>query len=311
MENYLKVTPLKKYKIPKYPAFDGEDPLSPRKKKLSKNGYYIAALMGVVGLFSFESTSQKPKFDSPIKFKELGFPHTYASFGTGLPARLNREKAVAIIDSVFQSNGIDLIKDYQVSEGENEFKATGFNPDSKIGYVWLDNKNTAQDCYRTWGGIQYPENRLLENDRLKLKQIRETSLENEVREQTEAFFERLGTKNYYKLINLERHLYGDDEREKEIKEYLIKNKDWSRADYGQEILDKYEQAVLNLKEVETIVDMEEPTIGAFSVYSSLAAYPNYFWGGSEKANSYREEAIERLACFVQDYIDWAKYEGRF
>lgn len=299
MKGDLKVIPLLKYKSPKYPSFNGIDPLNPERKDISKSSYYMAALLGAVGLFSFTNVSKVPK-ENPIKFNELGFPHTYAMYGTGLPDRLDREKAMAIIDSVFKVNDIKLVKDYPISESGVNFHATGYNTESRIGYVWLDYANTAQDCYNSWRGSYVGYEDLLEEDREVFDKLGEEDYKGR-----QKFMNNLNVdKGYYKLVSLKEHLYGNPELQKEIREYITDNLNKASANYGKEIWEKYDNQVVDIKEMEKIVDSKKFDIAAFSQYSSVSTYYSY-------QNESKETAIKKLEVLVQDYIDWAKSEGRY
>ena len=302
----LKVSPLLKYRIPKYPAHDGEDPLNPDNKHSSKAGYYTAALFGAIGLFSFTNGNgtSKPPEGNPIQFKDLGFPHTYASFGTGLPSRLDRETAVKIIDSIFTVNGITLTKEVPFAENGIEFNVTGYNEESKVGYVWLDNTNTSADCYNSWRSSYYRDNELLPDDLAEIERLEIELDEQDFYRTKQGFFEKLNTKDgYYELLRLRKHSWGNDELQLEIEEYLKNNPNKTDQDYGREILDRFGDDVVDLREMKKIVKSNNFSIGAFSVYSEASAYR---YGHKEK-----KQAIEKLSNLVQDYIDWGKSQGRF
>jgi|GEM_PF-6780408 len=132
MKESLKVTPILTYNTPKYPAYYEPNPLQIPSKKGSKVSFYKTALLGVIGLFSFNNDAEAQTKENPIKFEELGFPRRGGMCGTGAPKRLDRESAVAIIDSVFSANAVKLQKDYDFSKGDVVFKTGGYNPESCI-----------------------------------------------------------------------------------------------------------------------------------------------------------------------------------
>jgi hypothetical protein len=300
----LKVSPLLKYRIPKYPAHDGEDPLNPDKRYASKTGYYTAALFGAIGLFSFTNGASNPPGENPIQFKDLGFPHTYASYGTGLPSRLDRETAVKIIDSIFNKNGIDLTKEVPFSENGIEFNVTGYNKESKVGYVWLDHTNTSDDCYNSWRSSYYRDEELLPDDLVEMEKIQLKTKEDKLYRAKQEFYEELNMRDgYYQLLKLRKHSWGNDELQIEIAEYLSNNPDKTNSDYGSEILDRFGDDVVDIREMKEIVNAKDFSIGAFSVYSEASAYR---YGHNEK-----KQAIKKLSNLVQDYIDWGKTQGRF
>ena len=330
MKQPLKVSPLVKYTLPKYPAFDDANPMNAPIEAAAKTGYYKMALFSVVSLFTCnpqntgtivglqsDSTTPPPK-ENPIKFDDLGFPHTYAMFGTGLPSRLDRETAVRIIDSLFKENELPLKKDYAFSKDEIAFNATGYNEQLGIGYVWLDNENTARDCYRSWRDLYFDE-RLLPKDKKAYEKIKKMDNREDRNTASKAFFNKLKDRNYYKLIALQRHLYHDKELKEEIQQYLDTHSNKHSADYGAEILKKYQRQVVDLGEMQQLAGAEDYHIGTFSKYSPVVAYErDYYRHRRDKekqeevpAQSGKEKAIENLEKLVQDYIDWAKSEGRY
>lgn len=319
MRKKLKVTPIRRYKTPKYPSYLDESPLlmSP---SVSKTGYYATALLGVFGLFAFSTNSNNTGEAkvNPIKFKELGFPHTYAAYGTGLPDRLNRETAVAIIDSIFLANKIDLVKEYPISKNGLNFNATGYNKKHNIGYVWLDNKNTTPDCYNSWRS-RFNESSLLPEDLIAYKELMQQVEKNQSSyESVSKFFRNLTEqKRYYKLLELERSLWNNPTLKEQINKYIADNRNYSDKNYGKEILDAYDNEKVDLEEMKQLVDEESTSIAALSLYNNKLAYHSYGYTVDEEGNyversgDARKKAIENLENLVQDYIDWAKSEGRF
>ena len=266
----------------------------------------------VIGLFAFNNDAEAQTKENPIKFEELGFPRRGGMCGTGAPKRLDRKSAVAIIDSVFSANDIKLQKDYGFSQGDVSFKTGGYDPESRIGYVWLDGTNTTSDSYNSYQN-SYEETELLSEDQAAYNKIKEN---NKNYQEQAQFFKTLEQKGYYKLLSLKKHYPNrrNEELQKEVDEYLEKNPNKSDVNYGEEIYEKYAKDPLDLKEIQAITEAEDYDIGAFSRYSG---YLSYYWGYrdiSQEKNeeiSGKEKALQNLATFVQEYIDWAKSEGRF
>jgi hypothetical protein len=123
---------------------------------------------------------------------------------------MDRETAVSIIDSVFKVNGITLTSNYNFTEDDIRFKATGYNETSKIGYVWLDNGNTAEDCFRSWGNYSYLNPYLLPKDKKEYDSlVKKLDDDRESYRAISTFLESLPEKNgYYKLHVLKQHLHG-------------------------------------------------------------------------------------------------------
>ncbi len=319
MKTTLKVTPKRRYKTPKYPSYLDQSPLQ-MSKNVTKTGYYATAFLGVFGLFAFSgttNTSHEVK-ENPIKFKELGFPHTYAAYGTGLPDRLNRSTAIKIIDSIFLANKIELVKEYSVSNDGLHFNATGYNKKHNIGYVWLDHNSTAPDCYRSWRDRINP-NLLLPKDLKAYKELQEQLKGNRNGYKIEEdFFNKIIEKNsYYKLLELKRHLYYNKALKKQIEKYIKENPNRAGEDYGKEILDAYHDDVVDLQEMKQLIDNKETSIATISPYDSKFEYYSEIYFEEEDGDKTgnietpRDKAIKKLENLVQDYIDWAKSEGRY
>ena len=320
MKNRLKVTPIRKYKTPRYPSYFDESPLL-MSRKVTKTGYYATALLGAFGLFAFSTNSNATAElkENPIKFKELGFPHTYAMYGTGLPDRLDRETAVDIIDSIFLANKIELSKEVPISKNGLSFNATGYNEKHNIGYVWLDHQSTASDCFNSWRSSLNKSALLPQDLDAHNKLMKEVGDSYEGYQKEKDFFENLiKQRGYYKLLKIKRYLWRNDALEQKIETYLRENKNYLDVDYGKEILEQYDNEKVDLKEMEQIVDEKDTSIATFSKYDSRFAYNSF--GVYEKDENgklvlketdTKKEAIKDLENLVQEYIDWAKSEGRF
>lgn len=218
---------------------------------------------------------------------------------------MDRETAVSIMDSVFKVNGIALTSNYNFTEDDIRFKATGYNETSKIGYVWLDNGNTAEDCFRAWGNYSYLNPYLLPKDKKEYDSlVKKLDDDRESYRAISTFLESLPEKNgYYKLHVLKQHLYGHKELQAKIQTYLDEHRDYDAAWYGLELLEQFNRQVVDLKEMEKLVDAEDYSVATFSKYSMTSAYFH-----SEDA---KKESIGKLETLVQDYIDWARTGGRF
>ena len=347
MKESLQVTPILTYNTPKYPAYYEPNPLQISSKKGSKASFYKMVFLVVIGLFAFNNDAEAQTKENPIKFKEVNFkknslPHTYSMYGTGsltyYREKLDRESSIAIIDSVFRANDIDLQKDYNFSEGELTFKTGGYDPELCAGYVWLDYENTRPDTFYS-GMSYYLQEYLLPKDKERYQNVGEGGIyymkEGKlvpVRKPLKSLLE----KGYYKLILLQKFSANlqNEELQKEIADYLEKNPNKDDLNYGKEIYDKYTKELLNSEEIKAIMEAEDYSIAAFSRHEKCLTYLRgyetvYFEEESgkvipkdslqnlegrkvitRKINN-REKALQNLATFVQEYIDWAKSEGRF
>lgn len=320
MKNRLQVTPLKKYKSPRYPSYRDQSPLL-RTNENTKAGLYATAFLGVFGLFAFSGSSSASKTvkENPIKFKELGFPHTYAAYGTGLPDRLDRETAVGIIDSIFSANKIKLLKEVPISKNGVSFNATGYNKTHDIGYVWLDHKSTTPDCYNSWRRRFNKASLLPEDLKAYKKLMKEVGDSYKGYEMEQDFFKNLvAQKGYYRLLELQRHLWGNEALQQKIETYINEHPNRTDANYGKEILDTYNNEKVDLAEMEQLTKGKNTNVATLSLYDNkFAYYANEMYIRDEDGNvieakgDARQKAIENLENLVQDYIDWAKSEGRF
>jgi len=219
---------------------------------------------------------------------------------------------VRIIDRLFKENKIALKKDYLFSQTGIDFKATGYNEKLGIGYVWLDGENTAEECYKSWRRPHYLFKKMLPEDRAVYDEIKTIEDRDAQRKARRILFSKLENKSYYKLIAIQNHFYysSNKKNHEEIQNYLDENPNKNKPNYGEELLSKYDKEVLDLYEMQEIVVAEDYAIGAFSKYSSAATYAQYSFYKNRYANT-KEQAIENLEKLVQDYIDWAKSEGRY
>ncbi len=302
MKKTLQVKPLKRYRVPRYPSYSGKDPMNPISGTLSKMGYYSAALLSAVGLFSFTTDGDKKEAKNPVRFSELGFPHTYAMYGTGLPDRLEREVATEIIEKVFKQNGIQLTRDFSIDVGNMAFQASGYNPEKGIGFVWLDNESADVSCFNSWWGVS--EKDMLEEDRKALEKFEED--EPDWRETKEFVSKLTKGKSYYRLLAVQRNSWRDEGLQEEIEQYIQSNPPTASADYGKEILKRYDDKMLDLDEIKQVAQDNDYSIAAFSEYADYSAYSAW---SKHYAND-RKEVIKKLEEMVQDYIDWAQAEGR-
>jgi hypothetical protein len=145
----LKVTPIKRYNVPKYPSHSDKSPLEyPETLPYPFRTKVVYGLV-LTGLFTSitlnNSNLESPK--NPFPLALTGLPHTPSSFGTGLPSRLNSKEAKNIIFKVFQEEGLQLKKNYLFKKGENTYELDGYDEKTKIGFAWLNNNNLNVDNY--------------------------------------------------------------------------------------------------------------------------------------------------------------------
>jgi len=154
IKSSLKVTPVKRYKAPKYPSFNDPNPLDhpdtlpyPFSEKVLK----ILCTMGFTGALLLGSPdeseaatpdvislAEQDSLQNPFTEKMSGLPYRPASFGTGLPSRLKREESIAVIDRVFREEGIALDSMVNIEENGVVVTADRYNKDLKLGYLFMD-----------------------------------------------------------------------------------------------------------------------------------------------------------------------------
>ncbi len=82
--------------------------------------------------------AQTDSLSNPFWEKETNLPFWARMCGTGEPQRLTANDAMGALDSVFISEGLDIVKDRFIERGEAKYTATTFNEKYKIGYIWIE-----------------------------------------------------------------------------------------------------------------------------------------------------------------------------
>ncbi len=154
----IKVRPVRKYKVPKYPCSKEGNPIDspelmayPFKYRLV-NALVGAGIFSSLGFYLVSCTSAEGKplsntpithidVENPFTLKDAGLPYMAPSFGTGLPARLESEKARKTIQRIFEEEGLQpQIKVKYLKDGIS-LVLDGMDPETGIGYVWIDGSN--------------------------------------------------------------------------------------------------------------------------------------------------------------------------
>ncbi len=154
-KNKLKVTPVKRYKVAKYPSFDDPNPLEHPDTlpyPFSENAFKLLCGLGFTGALLLGCTEETGKVYSefislvkrdtttgnPFTKEMTGLPYMPASFGTGLPSRVRREDAIGVINRVFREEGIVLESMVDVEKDGVVVTADGYNEEMQLGYVFID-----------------------------------------------------------------------------------------------------------------------------------------------------------------------------
>lgn len=165
-KNPLRVQPLRRYDVPKYPSWSDPDPtLFPERVALPFSRELIVAVasLGLAGCLndaaaSFvppkkkatttaEAKTTEPKAprssvaapeSNPFPLEGSGLPFRTSPYGTGEPQRLEAELARRAIDAVFAAEGIELTSGYAYAKDGVAVKLDGYDPKSRLGYVFGD-----------------------------------------------------------------------------------------------------------------------------------------------------------------------------
>jgi len=143
-KNALVVKPVKRYKIAKYPSYSDPDPLShpdsyPYPFRCSPP--LLATSLGLVSTLQAAQQPFSPEEGNPFPVATSGLPHQTSPYGTGAPSRISDEVARKIIDAIFAEEGFSLTRDYMYNKDGVAFKASGYDENKKIGYVYATWEN--------------------------------------------------------------------------------------------------------------------------------------------------------------------------
>ncbi len=158
----LKVTPVKRYKVAKYPSFDDPNPLEHPDTlpyPFSEKAFKLLCGLGFTGALLLGCTEETGKVYSefislvkrdtttgnPFTKEMTGLPYMPASFGTGLPSRVSRENAIEIINRVFREEGIALESMVDVEKDGVVMTVDGYNEEMNLGYVFIDNNRLGEE----------------------------------------------------------------------------------------------------------------------------------------------------------------------
>ncbi len=158
----LKVTPVKRYKVAKYPSFEDPNPLEHPDTlpyPFSEKAFKLLCGLGFTGALLLGCTEETGKAYSefisfvkrdtttgnPFTEEMTGLPYRPSGFGTGLPSRVNRENAIEIINRVFREEGIALESMVDVEKDGVVVTAEGYNKEMQLGYVFIDYGRLGED----------------------------------------------------------------------------------------------------------------------------------------------------------------------
>ena len=104
--------------------------------------------------------------DVPGKLKgerANGLPYRTSWCGTGMPQYVDERVAREIIERVFKQAGFELTHDFAMRGDGLAFQADGYDPKTKIGYVFAKWSNLSRGLYSNWewnDESRYPGDRL-------------------------------------------------------------------------------------------------------------------------------------------------------
>lgn len=166
--NELRVTPVKRYKTPKYPSHADPDPTCfPYPVAYPWSPKLAAA---VAGLGIAASCSQRPDGSAesvprsaavspagaagqaaqppsnPFTLETSGLPHVSSGFGVGEPNYLEEELAREVIERVFRQAGYRFTPNYEYVKDDVACIADGYDPQRRVGYVYADYRSLDRDA---------------------------------------------------------------------------------------------------------------------------------------------------------------------
>ena len=322
----LKVTPKKKYKVPKYPSWQDPSPMDdpdlryPHSRE-GRNAVAVASLMACMAMFSFTKgqdggenplRSGRDTTENPFDLKKhAGLPHHSSPFGTGLPSRLGNEVARALIEDVFSQEGLSLQQNVFYDKNGVKFVLDGYNEATGIGYIWMGWRNLdSRDAIASWREAEFPE-LINEND---TRSEAEKTLE---RVQHDSFVPEALREEIKKALGLPGSHLKEDEMAKMVEKYNT-------------FVAEYDSSHISLAEAEIIDSLNhtgDAKIALISQYDNRFQYASS-WDmrvevveedgvtpssveAEERAREPEKEAMYRLQEQVRDYIQWAKEQGRF
>jgi hypothetical protein len=148
----LQVRPVRHYRVPRYPSWQDPDPLkNPGMLPYPFRHRVVKTLLasGVVSAFLLSETAcvgdQVSKYScvrsdtlrNPFPISLSGLPYHTNAFGTGAAERLHDRDARAVLEKVFELQGVNLQRDFVFRRGNISIQVDGFDPDRKIGYVFV------------------------------------------------------------------------------------------------------------------------------------------------------------------------------
>jgi len=156
----LTVSPKHKVYQAKYPSYMDKNPLlhpETRPYPFSKKFIDAMSIAGFTGAIMIapltgcqSSVKQIPSDHfNPFPISTTNVPFTPASFGTGLPSRINSKDAIDFINNVFISEGLAIHKDTVIRQNGLAVTATAYNEQYGIGYIWMDNTNFGEGMIMT------------------------------------------------------------------------------------------------------------------------------------------------------------------
>jgi hypothetical protein len=158
----LSVSPVRRYRRPKYPSWQDKNPLEHPETvpyPLRKKVMHVLAASGIASSLVFAGTQcteanpatkygiHPDSLYNPFPFQVLGLPYHSPAFGTGQPERMKEKEIRSIIEKIAAEHGLHLQPDYLFQSGENVILLNGFDPEHKIGYVFISHERLDEDGF--------------------------------------------------------------------------------------------------------------------------------------------------------------------
>jgi hypothetical protein len=156
-ETELRVKPVKRYRVPRYPSHADPDPtLHPQPVPYPASRKFLASV--AMGLAASSGCDQPAATggaagaapSNPFTVAVSGLPHRTSPYGTGVPNYLDAELARRVIERTFQQAGYRLARQQTYDRDGVAMVIDGYDARKKVGYVFGNYRNLDDDAVIRW-----------------------------------------------------------------------------------------------------------------------------------------------------------------
>lgn len=159
--NKLRVKPVRRYRIARYPSHLDPDPtLFPQKVPYPASKKFLAAIASA-GIATSVSCNNddgssgpthpiNPNAKNPFTVEVSGLPHQTSMYGTGVPNYVDADLARRVIERTFREEGYDLDANRRIEDDGIACIADGYDAEKQMGYVFAGWNNLDSDALLRW-----------------------------------------------------------------------------------------------------------------------------------------------------------------